>query len=616
MIDKLVLNNCFLLGQASKLTNKNFTRCLLGTRSTFEIFKLYEIRYLLLRIYPLIYSLFCKDRSLYGRMLWRRSPRVIKKRKLEEYQKINPNWDGKIRFYPFRARKNIPPKILFASTSRPYAHIIEDAARRCQMPWQTGEWLKGSITGMVSPVENKMRWHFSFSAEQAQMEKNFSRRYGGNKEDIEYTQEKKNIYEESYTPALIVIPDVKNNLQLIAETREMGVPILGLVSSDCQLNIDYPIFSQDMSVAIVHFFCHFLSTLIAKEMAKIQHKLFTKTKSGLLKRDHYFFKKPISFKFRSLRSKLHNKYHGKKVPKIFRLQEHFLYAKKRRKDLIRKELILPWWDRFNQIRKTENEEFMDFELFYYFFYETHYVIAKSLYTVSDKKEIKWESSLKDFVKNSFLRDKRYLSLLFEVFRNSYVSEDLEGFKANIGRTADITINNQWAKRKTLLNQAISWTSREQKRVFLKAKKNPGSFEKILQQQWNRKKGRLRYNNANKMYYWTPLRLLLQALHFKALSKRMANFRRNIFYRTDIQKNAYQKYKTTWWNDVRRKLLRRVGKKKALTYFFSQLQPFRLSPPISRGKRLWPTKQNRKKDPFLNCVVQANKEKKTSSTFFR
>jgi hypothetical protein len=51
--------------------------------------------------------------------------------------------------------------------------------------------------------------------------------------------------------------------------------VLGLVNSHCTFEIDYPIFAQDQSFSSVYFFCYFLSTLIAKEMAYSQHKHYT-----------------------------------------------------------------------------------------------------------------------------------------------------------------------------------------------------------------------------------------------------------------------------------------------------------------------------------------------------
>ena len=71
---------------------------------------------------------------------------------------------------------------------------------------------------------------------------------------------------------------------IITETKKVGLPVIGLVNSGCQLSIDYPIFAQDTSIHSVYFFCHFLATLIAKEMVQIQHKLFTARKSSFLKK--------------------------------------------------------------------------------------------------------------------------------------------------------------------------------------------------------------------------------------------------------------------------------------------------------------------------------------------
>lgn len=59
---RLLHENCLLLGQDSRFTAKNITKAILGTRATFEIFKLCELRYSLLRIFPLIHTLFLNTR--------------------------------------------------------------------------------------------------------------------------------------------------------------------------------------------------------------------------------------------------------------------------------------------------------------------------------------------------------------------------------------------------------------------------------------------------------------------------------------------------------------------------------------------------------------------------
>ena len=59
----LVKENCLTFGNNVKLTAKNVTRFVLGTRTTTEVFKLYELRYLILKIYPLIHNLFYNSRT-------------------------------------------------------------------------------------------------------------------------------------------------------------------------------------------------------------------------------------------------------------------------------------------------------------------------------------------------------------------------------------------------------------------------------------------------------------------------------------------------------------------------------------------------------------------------
>ena len=62
-LEGLVQTNCFLCGEHPRLTSKKITQYLLGTRQNTEFFKLYELRYLLLKTYPLIHNLFNNPRS-------------------------------------------------------------------------------------------------------------------------------------------------------------------------------------------------------------------------------------------------------------------------------------------------------------------------------------------------------------------------------------------------------------------------------------------------------------------------------------------------------------------------------------------------------------------------
>jgi len=66
---------------------------------------------------------------------------------------------------------------------------------------------------------------------------------------------------------------------ILKEAQKVGLPIMGLVNSKCYFEIEYPIFAQDQTAQSIHFFCHFLAVLIAKEAIFTQHKRYTLQKT-------------------------------------------------------------------------------------------------------------------------------------------------------------------------------------------------------------------------------------------------------------------------------------------------------------------------------------------------
>jgi ribosomal protein S2 len=62
ILNKLVSDNCLSFGRSPKLNNRKITHYISGTRQKVDIFNLYEMRYLLLKVYPLIHNLFLQQR--------------------------------------------------------------------------------------------------------------------------------------------------------------------------------------------------------------------------------------------------------------------------------------------------------------------------------------------------------------------------------------------------------------------------------------------------------------------------------------------------------------------------------------------------------------------------
>ena len=81
--------------------------------------------------------------------------------------------------------------------------------------------------------------------------------------------------EKSRWPSLLVIPDVFNNSMILKEAKTVGLPVIGLVNSNCSMEIEYPIFAQNQTGESIHFFCQFLASLIVKETLFFQHKRYT-----------------------------------------------------------------------------------------------------------------------------------------------------------------------------------------------------------------------------------------------------------------------------------------------------------------------------------------------------
>lgn len=62
ILNQLISDNCLSFGRNPKLSNRKISHYISGTRQKLDIFKLYELRYLLLKMYPLIHNLFLQQR--------------------------------------------------------------------------------------------------------------------------------------------------------------------------------------------------------------------------------------------------------------------------------------------------------------------------------------------------------------------------------------------------------------------------------------------------------------------------------------------------------------------------------------------------------------------------
>ncbi len=243
------------------------------------------MRYLLLKVYPLIHNLFLQqrlnvkkkkkilfDKNFDFQNSSQKIPRQL--RKWEDFR----NFKNKFNKPLLEAVRPLLPKILFATTTELYSSIVASAAAKCHMPFHVNRWLSGTITASASYLEDFEQWSFLTDDLHKDINSVIQTNFFKRKKNMAQQTNQIRKYQLSRKPSLIIIPDVSNNEMIIKETNAFGIPVLGIVSSNCKNEIAYPIFANDFSIYNVHFFCHFLSSLITKEIVKNKHKIYLSPK--------------------------------------------------------------------------------------------------------------------------------------------------------------------------------------------------------------------------------------------------------------------------------------------------------------------------------------------------
>lgn len=359
ILNQLVFENCLRFGRDPKLNNRKINHYLFGTREKLDIFKLYELRYLLLKVYPLIHNLFLQARL-----------NVKKKKKFFFNKNFNfknfaPHLPEPLREWEdFQAAKKkfnqsftkvskpILPKILFATTNEMYSEIVSSAARMCYMPFHVNRWIPGAITAGSSAQKDKEKWFFFKAHFNEQMQNWFQKKVFKDKKNIEQQEHQKKKYQFSRKPSLIIIPDVSKNEIIIRETNVLGIPVLGLVNSDCQNSIAYPIFANDQSVYSIHFFCHFLGSLITKEIVKTKHKFKNVSKNTVGMQFPQALKNMSKFYTEIAKADLENMDSSQNNEWVFKgkyFLEHYVKPRARIRKKARR-----WWNVLPRIKKKRD----------------------------------------------------------------------------------------------------------------------------------------------------------------------------------------------------------------------------------------------------------------------
>jgi small subunit ribosomal protein S2 len=141
--------------------------------------------------------------------------------------------------------------VLFVGGKSEVAPAIKDAASRIGQPYVAGRWLGGSISNFVEIKKRIDRLaDLLQKRESGELAKLYTKleRVHIDREITRLTERLSGMAELQRKPDAFVIVDTKHEAHATKEARDAGIPIIGIMSSDCDVaDAAYPIVTNDAS---------------------------------------------------------------------------------------------------------------------------------------------------------------------------------------------------------------------------------------------------------------------------------------------------------------------------------------------------------------------------------
>ena len=158
------------------------------------------------------------------------------------------------------AQKN--NKILFVGTKRTASKIIKEEARRCDMPYVNERWLGGMLTNYKTIRSSIKRLEdLSRQREDGTFQK-LTKKEGLKlqREIDKLTKSIGGITDMGGLPDALFVVDVRREMIAVSEASKMGIPIVGIVDTNCNPDgIDYVIPGNDDATRSIFLFTRAVS---------------------------------------------------------------------------------------------------------------------------------------------------------------------------------------------------------------------------------------------------------------------------------------------------------------------------------------------------------------------
>jgi len=174
--------------------------------------------------------------------------------------------------------------VLFVGTKKQAQEAIRSEAERCKMPFVDQRWLGGTLTNNVTIKQsmNKLRLMETDMKRGVYDQLGKKEQSQWNRKMAKLTQYLGGIRDLAGLPAALFIVDIKKEQLAVREARRLGIPIVGLVDTNCDPDdVDYVIPGNDDALRAIRLVCSIIADAVeagAKELAskpapKVSEKL-------------------------------------------------------------------------------------------------------------------------------------------------------------------------------------------------------------------------------------------------------------------------------------------------------------------------------------------------------
>ncbi|MDT8328423.1 MAG: 30S ribosomal protein S2, partial [Roseovarius sp.] len=152
-------------------------------------------------------------------------------------------------------------RILFVGTKRQAATPIADAADKCAQYYMNHRWLGGTLTNWQTVSKSIQRLKQIDEALEGGAEGLTKKeRLGMERDQGKLQASLGGIREMGGVPDLLFVIDVKKEALAVAEANKLGIPVVGIVDTNCSPDgIDYIIPGNDDAARAIALYCDLVS---------------------------------------------------------------------------------------------------------------------------------------------------------------------------------------------------------------------------------------------------------------------------------------------------------------------------------------------------------------------